>query len=145
MIWRDSWLPRRMVIRSRYRTFSATSRLAVSTEWYLAAGARRQCEHLLQVRCFVQLLLAGEAGGTRHWGGAAAFQPPRHAQCPCELPSQVVCRAAQAACETNNSQELNRAKGQRGAKHAAAPAVYIVAHEKVVGVGALSTDAAQLQ
>ncbi len=37
VICRDSWLPRRMVMRSRYRTFSATSRLAVSTEWYLQA------------------------------------------------------------------------------------------------------------
>ncbi len=37
-----SWFPCRMVIRSRYRTFSATSRLAVSTEWYLRASRRRR-------------------------------------------------------------------------------------------------------
>lgn len=33
VIWRLSWLPRRMVILSLYRTLSATSSVTVSTLW----------------------------------------------------------------------------------------------------------------
>jgi hypothetical protein len=38
VICRLSWLPRRMVMRSRYRTLRATSSDTVSTEWYLGWG-----------------------------------------------------------------------------------------------------------
>lgn len=52
VICRDSWLPRRMVMRSLNRTLSATSRLAVSTEWYL--GTHSTHHHRARGKCRVQ-------------------------------------------------------------------------------------------